>query len=301
MNNFKKLLAGTTLSVLACGMAMPVAAQSNNNGLLNKILPKLEAECKPCFGQSIRVIKGGNDDNFVGSSGETTSPRSGFNGITGIVNYQTTHNRAGLSRNYDEKHHNEFFIETLNVPGAAQVQKGWVVLKTKDSGGLVTTDSIMLGDVLGYYKEAQDATNEARARNEIEMRVFAKKYTDFRDDVNSFGDPVFKLDTGTGIIYANMADIELRSKAHKGTTNLLEQMKADGLVDLLIQDDTMVDFFAIVTCVPRESGKTHLTPNEMRSMGLGGIRPTDRLPERDQERLKKLQERINKRTGNRGR
>lgn len=255
---------------------------------LPALVKELTKECIPCFGRDVKYVYGGSgrNDNFSGSGSEKPSPRTGFNNITAITGYNS--GRSGITRDYDEMHANEFFIETLQVQNASQIQKGWIAFSAKDRGGLVTTDSIYMGDVLGHFQESQLATQQNRPRNDIHARVFAKKYTDFRTQVNAFADPVFKYDNASGLIWANLSDIELISKSHSGTTNMLEQIKTDGLTDFLIQDDTGVDFVAIITCVPNPKGKTFVDQPSRR----GGVRFEDRVRPRD---IKKLRDKVRSR------
>ena len=231
-----------------------------NNGTLKDLLPILTKECRPCFGKKVSVVKKGKDDNYSGSK-EATSPRALFNSITAISNFQSSHNKSGISRNYDEGHQNEYFVETIQVPKADKIQKGWIVMRFRDAGGLASTDNVMIGDVAGWMAKRQTQGNGA---DKVYARLFAKKYPDFKNEINPYGSQVWKIHQPTNIVYASLKDVELISKSHSGTSNLLEQLKTDGLIDVVIQDDTEIDFVGIVRCDPRRSGKTFLEDREFR-------------------------------------
>jgi len=221
------------------------------------------------------IIKGGVDDNYQGGTSETTSPRAA------LVSYPTSSGynsgRAGTTRDYDELHSNEYFLETLNVSNASAMKNGWLVFHLKSNGDrLDGNDNMYFGNFVDQVTEGAAAKASGSPADESKYRTFASRVNQFLTKTDSHG-PIFQQDSATGAYYARLDRVKLISANHSGTDSLLDQIKQDGFMDMVIQDDTGIDYVAIIACF---EGKSGTRPQQ----GKSGTRPQPRDFKRIQRR-----------------
>lgn len=201
------------------------------------------------YGQGQTVIfRGGVADNYVSANAEGTTPRADLAALQYIINYQTAHGRPTISRDYDERHQNEWFIETLDIPNGHKMKKGWVLFKARNFGGLSHNDVIYFGNVVDVFNESGNPTGPGGAVDRDKYRAFGHRINTLTVAVNGNGTQMFTTDPVTGITYGSLEEVELFSSAG-GTPSLLDQIHEDRFMDVSLQDDTEVDFVAVVGCM----------------------------------------------------
>lgn len=201
------------------------------------------------YGQGQTVIfRGGVADNYAGGNTEQTTPRADLAALQYIVNYQTAHGHAEPSRDYDERHQNEWFIDTLDIPNGHKMKEGWVLFKARNFGGLSHNDVIYFGNVVDVFNESGNPTGPSGTVDRDKYRAFGHRVNTITSALNGNGVQMFQTDPVTGITYASLEEVELFSSAG-GTPSLLDQIHEDKLVDISLQDDTEVDFVAIIGCM----------------------------------------------------
>ena len=177
-----------------------------------------------------------------------------------------------ITRDYVELHSNEFFLETINVPNAASINSGWLVFHLKANG-----DSLDHNDAM-YFGNYFDHVNTGSSNNAM-YRTYSSRVNQFLTKTDSQG-LIFQQDPNTGAYYASLDRLKLNSADHSGTTTLLEQIKQDGFMDVVVQDDTGVDYVAIIACVDGKPGK----PRALTQITRGKPLPRRSLPRRSTNR-----------------
>ncbi len=220
-------------------------------------------------------VMGGDDDGFATGNMELTTPRGDLAAVPQLVNYQTVHGRPTMSRDYDEKHSDEIFIETLDIPDGHKMLSGWVLFKFKNYGGLSYNDNFYVGDMVGLYDEVNNPTGAGSTIDRSKMRAFGHRIGTILSATNTNGDTMFIKDPTTDITAARLEDVQLISGANGGTTmTLLEQIQQDKMVDFYIQDDTQVDFVAIIGCANGNPDKGN-NGNNGNAWGQNGGNPNN--------------------------
>ena len=116
-----------------------------------------------------------------------------------------------------------------------------------------------------YFGNYVDQANEGAAAQTSGNPADQSKYRTFSSRVNQFLTKtdnqglIFQQDPNTGAYYASLDRLKLNSADHSGTTTLLEQIKQDGFMDMVVQDDTGIDYVAIITCVEGKPRTTRAT------------------------------------------
>ena len=216
-----------------------------------------------------QVFSGGNGDGYQGGSSETTSPRAALLSQTDIASYANRPGINGLTRDYDELHSNEFFLETINVPNAASMNSGWLVFHLKSNG-----DSLDHNDAM-YFGNYVDHANLGPTNNSM-YRTYSSRVNQFLTKTDNQG-LIFQQDQSTGAYYASLDRLKLNSADHSGTTTLLEQIKQDGFMDMVVQDDTGIDYVAIIGCVEgKETKPRTLTQSRPRTFNRRGLKSQNR-------------------------
>lgn len=244
-----KILGGTAIALAFSSTAKAGPIESLNKRVKCVSCEQLDLSGRPNIqNHQSTIFQGGNDDSYQGGNAEATSPRAALTSLSNVTTYANRPGINGLTRDYDELHSNEFFLETINVPNAATMKNGWLVFSLKSNG-----DSLDHNDNM-YFGNFVDHTNLGPT-DSSKYRSFSSRVNQFLTKSDSQG-LIFTQDSATGAYYARLD----RVKLYNGTETLLDQIKQDGFMDMVVQDDTGIDYVAIIACVE----------------GKPGVRPTPR-------------------------
>lgn len=248
--NALKILSGTAMATVfsTIAWASPIENISLRINCDSCCCEQLDLEQK----SPPTIFRGGMDDSYQSGNSESSSPRAALASVPSIVNYNS--GKAGVTRDYDELHSNEYFLETINVPNAGTMKNGWLVFHLKSNGDrLDHNDNMYFGNFVDQVTEGAAAKATGVPADESKYRTFGSRVNQFLSKTDSQG-PIFQQDSSTGAYYARLDRIKLLSGDHSGTTTLLEQIKQDGFMDMVVQDDTGVDYVGIIACMEGKPG-----------------------------------------------
>lgn len=273
-----KILSGIALAITLTNTASANTIEKLSQNVKCQACTQTDLSGKPIYKNlQKQVFSGGNGDGYQGGNSEATSPRAALLSQTGITTYANRPGINGLTRDYDELHSNEFFLETINVPNAASINSGWLVFHLKSNGdSLDHNDAMYFGNYVDQANEGAAAQTSGNPADQSKYRTFSSRVNQFLTKTDNQG-LIFQQDPNTGAYYASLDRLKLNSADHSGTTTLLEQIKQDGFMDMVVQDDTGIDYVAIIGCIEgKETKPRTLTQSRPRTFNRRGLKSQNR-------------------------
>lgn len=262
----KKLLAATALvsSIFvspAYGQEDPsAAARSGDTSSAKQVLADMQ--CRP--NEKKLWISRGSRDDFDPAGSEPAQ-------ISAAV-AQVPHLASSAKSNYDETQVNKKFFDQIEIP--SNISKGIVFVGLKPIGELFDNDNLVIGDVFSNYSHGP-ATDYFPGDDDISKRmVFSSRINELPSNGWTQNGSVFT---------ASFDQLDLKAP---GTTFLdyVQSGSTTTAVDVYVQDDTSVDFFAVAVCQTKKfepAGELALTWTARGVLGKNGHNTTPALANPD--------------------
>lgn len=172
-------------------------------------------------GEKLVKIIGGNVDAFAKGEEKEATPSEVFASMI---------DRPLIG--YDELANNKFFLDTLNRPTNTTITNAQFSVGIKPlERFLYQNDTIHLGSY------------------ESEKYARFRLYGNDEDSVYNQWNRIIKISNGERVLQANLSDLNLTNGGNGSILNMLKS--SDSLLDILVQNDTSVDFSYLNLCIKK--------------------------------------------------
>jgi len=231
MEGMKTMLKHSLAGLLATTMLVTSAAYAQDGTPTpSSTLDRAIGEFSCARGETKTVVVRGAPDGFEAAGDE---PNALSEGALRIPHLASSVQRMG----YDSGSNNRHFLDFIEAP--SNISSGRVFVGLRSLAGNFGNDNLVIGDIYSNYHYGPASQYYPNGQNDLVQRMVSSSRINQLTGIGW---------TQSGDMFsADFADLALRSPG----LSLLDYVQSGTditVIDLHVQDDTAVDFFAVAVC-----------------------------------------------------